>query len=97
VTIAASGLMTITDSHNNMLASGTLVAAADTSYLYDGTSNKLSDPCFGMFTFRMTTGGVQQDVFASFQGNAVVFSSFQTALLIQGYAPYTYYYGVGLR
>jgi len=51
VTIAASGLMTITDSHNNTLASGTLVAAADTSYLYDGTSNKLPDPCFGMFTF----------------------------------------------
>ena len=50
-----------------------------------------------MFTFRLTTGGVQQDVFASFQGNAVVFSSFQTALPIQGYAPYTYYYGVGLK
>jgi hypothetical protein len=97
VTIAASGLMTITDSQNKTLATGTLAAVADTSYLYDGTSNKLSDPCFGMFTFRMTTGGVQQDVFASFQGNAVVFSSFQTALPIQGYAPYTYYYGVALK
>ncbi len=97
VTIAANGLMTITDSQNNQLASGTLAAVADTAYLYDGTANTLSDPCWGMFTLRMTTGGMQQDVFASFQGNAVVFSSFQTALPIQGYAPYTYYYGVGLK
>ena len=50
-----------------------------------------------MFTFRVRAGGAQQDVFASFQGNAVVFSSFQTALPIHGYAPYTYYYGVGLK
>lgn len=97
VTIDASGVMTITDSQNNTLASGTLVAVADKQYLYDGTSTTLSDPCWGMFTFRMTTGGVQQDVFATFQGNAVVFSSFQTALPIAGYAPYTYYYGVGLK
>jgi hypothetical protein len=97
VTIAAGGLMTITDGQNNTMASGTLAAVADTAYLYDGTSGKLSDPCYGMFTFRMSTGGVQQDVFVSFQGNAVVFSSFQTALPIQGYAPYTYYYGVGLK
>jgi len=97
VTISATGQVTIADSQNNTLASGTLAAVADTPYLYDGTSNTLSDPCYGMFTFRMSTGGVQQDVFASFQGNAVIFSSFQTALPIQGYAPYTYYYGVGLK
>ncbi len=97
VTIGASGSMTIVDSQNNTLASGTLAAVADTSYLYDGTQNTLSDPCYGMFTFRMSTGGVQQDVFVSFQGNAVVFSSFQTALPVQGYAPYTYYYGVGVK
>ena len=97
VTISANGLMTITDSANHTLASGTLTAVADNSYLYDGTAKTLSDPCNGMFTFRMSTGGVQQDVFASFQGNAVIFSSFQTGLPIQGYAPYTYYYGVGLK
>jgi hypothetical protein len=89
--------VTITDSKNNTLASGTLAAVADTTYLYDGTANTLSDPCFGMFTFRTSTGGVQQDVFVSFQGNAVIFSSFQTALPIHGYAPYTYFYGVGLQ
>jgi hypothetical protein len=65
--------------------------------LYDGTSNTLPDPLFGMFTFRTTTSNSQQDVFVSFQGNAVVFSSFETGLPIAGYAPYTYFYGVGLK
>src|SRR5579871_1497497 len=97
VTIAVSGLITITDRQNNTLATGTLAPVADTAYLYDGTANKLSDPLYGMFTFRVLTGGVQQDVFVSFQGNAAVFSSFQTALPIAGYAPYTYYYGVALK
>jgi hypothetical protein len=97
ITISATGAMTITDSQNNTLATGTLAAVADTAYLYNGTSSELSDPLYGMFTFRMSTGGVQQDVFASFEGNAVIFSSFQTALPIAGYAPYTYYYGVGLK
>jgi hypothetical protein len=97
VTIGAGGLITITDAQNHTLATGTLAAVADTPYLYDGSSNTLSDPCYGMFTFRMSTGGLQQDVFVSFLGNAVVFSSFQTALPTQGYAPYTYYYGVGLK
>ena len=97
VLISANGQMTITDSKNNTLASGTLAAVEDTPYLYDGTANTLSDPCHGMFTFRTSTGGVQQDVFVSFQGDAVIFSSFQTALPVQGYAPYTYFYGVGLQ
>ena len=97
VTIATSGLVTIVDSAHNTLATGTVAAVADTPYIYDGTANTLPDPCFGMFTFRMSSGGVQQDVFATFQGNAVIFSSFQTGLPISGYAPYTYYYGVGLK
>jgi hypothetical protein len=69
---------------------------ADASYIYDGTANKLSDPCYGMFTFR-TTANSQQDVFVSFQGKAVIFASFQTALPLTNYAPYTYFYGVGLK
>lgn len=97
VLISANRQITITDSQNNTLASGTLAAVEDTPYLYDGTANTLSDPCHGMFTFRSSTGGVQQDVFVSFQNGAVIFSSFQTALPIQGYAPYTYFYGVGLQ
>jgi hypothetical protein len=96
VTISASGAVTIADSQGNTLAGGTLVPVADASYIYDGTQNKLSDPCYGMFTFR-TTANSQQDVFVTFQGNAVVFASFQTALPIVNYAPYTYFYGVGLK
>jgi hypothetical protein len=96
VTISASGAVTIADGQGNTLGGGTLVPVADTSYIYDGTSNKLSDPLNGVFTFR-TTANSQQDVFVSFQGNAVVFASFQTALPIVNYAPYTYFYGVGLK
>ena len=74
-----------------------LAAVEDTPYLYDGTANKLTDPCRGIFTLRVATCGTQQDGFVFFQGNAVIFSSFQTGLPIQGYAPYAYYYGVGLK
>ncbi len=97
LTISASGAVTITDSQNNTMASGTLVAVADASYIYDGTSNKLSDPCYGLFTFRTTTASSHQDVFVTFEGNAVIFSSFQTALPIQNNGTYTYFQGVGLK
>ena len=97
VKIGPDGSMTIADRQGQTLASGMLAAVEDTLYLFDGTINKLSDPCLGMFTLRVATGGAQQDVFVFFQANAVIFSSFQTGLPIQGYAPYTYYYGVGLK
>lgn len=96
VTVGANGSVTITDSQNNAMASGTMAAIADTSYIYDGTQNALSDPLYGMFTFR-TTGSAQQDVFVTFQSGAIIFSSFQTALPLQQYAPYTYFYGVGMK
>jgi hypothetical protein len=96
VTISASGVVSIT-SGQNTLASGTLAAVADTPYLYDGTANTLSDPCYGLFTFRTASTNSQQDVFVSFQSGAVIFSSFQTGLPIQPYAVYTYFYGVGLK
>lgn len=97
ISVSPGGLVTITDSGGNTLATGTLSAIADTSYLYDGNSNELSDPLCGMFTFRTTTANSQQDVFVQFEGNAMIFSSFETALPIAGYAPYTYFYGVGLK
>jgi hypothetical protein len=97
VTVSASGLVTITDSQSATMATGTLAAVADTSYIYDGTSNTLSDPLYGVFTFRAATANSQQDVFATFQGNAVIFSSFQTALPVQQNQTYTYFYGVGLK
>ncbi|HVI09096.1 MAG TPA: hypothetical protein VND65_12470 [Candidatus Binatia bacterium] len=97
ITIGSGGAVTITDSHNNPMASGTLAAVADTSYLYDGTANTLPDPLYGMFTFRTATANAQQDVYVSFQGNAVIFSSFQTVLPIVQNNTYTYFYGVGLK
>ena len=63
VTVGSNGSVTITDSQGNTIASGTLTAIADTSYIYDGTSATLSDPLYGMFTFRTSTANVQQDVF----------------------------------
>jgi len=97
VTVSSTGLITITDSQNNTLATGTLVAVADSSYLYDGTANKLSDPCNGLFTVRIATANSQQDLFVSFQGNAVIFGSFASDLPGQSSNPYTYFYGVGLK
>jgi hypothetical protein len=97
VTVGSDGSVTITDSQSNTLASGTLVAVADTAYLYNGTQSELSDPLYGMFTFRTTTGNSQQDVFVTFQGNAVIFSSLETGLPLQPNPTYSYFYGVGLK
>jgi len=97
ITIGADGSMTIRDSQGNLMATGTLAAIADTPYIYDGTANTLSDPLYGMFTFRTATANSQQDVYVSFQGHAVIFSSFQTALPLQQNAVYSYFYGVGLK
>ena len=97
VTIGANGSVTITDSAGNTIASGTLAAIADTPYIYDGTSNTLADPLYGMFTFRTSTSNSQQDVYISFEGNAVIFSSFTTGLPLVQNGVYTYFYGVGLQ
>lgn len=97
ITVTAAGAVTVTDSQSNVMASGTLVPVADASYIYDGTSNELADPCWGLFTFRSVTASVHQDVFVTFQGNAVLFSSFQTALPLVNGGTYTYFYGVGLK
>jgi hypothetical protein len=97
ITVSSTGTITIANAANNTLATGTLVAVADSPYLYDGTSNKLSDPCNGLFTVRTSTANSQQDLFVSFQGNAVIFGSFQSALPAQSSNPYTYFYGVGLK
>ncbi len=97
ITVSSAGLVTVTDAQNNVMATGTLVPVADVSYLYDGTANTLPDPCYGMFTFRTVTSNLHQEVFVSFQGNAVLFTSFQTALPVVNNATYMYFYGVGLK
>ena len=97
ISVSAGGAVTITDSQNNVMASGSLVPVADASYVYDGTANTLPDPCYGLFTFRIATSSLHQEVFVTFQGNAVIFSSFQTALPLVSGGTYTYFYGVGLK
>ncbi|MGB2632418.1 MAG: hypothetical protein WAM58_00650 [Candidatus Acidiferrum sp.] len=57
----------------------------------------LSDPCFGLFTVRIASATSLQDLFVSFQGNAAIFASFQSALPAAPTNPYTYFYGVGLK
>jgi len=65
--------------------------------LYDGTANTLADPCNGMFTLRTVTANSQQDLFVSFQGNAVLFGSFRAPQPTPPSSKYTYFYGVGLK
>jgi hypothetical protein len=95
--VGADGTITITGAQNNVLATGALVPLADSSYLYDGTANTLSDPCNGLFTVRTATTNSRQDLFVAFQSNAVIFGSFKSALPGQNSNPYTYFYGVGLK
>jgi hypothetical protein len=95
VAVSSGGDVTITDANGSTLASGTLTAVADTSYLY-GTAGELADPCYGLFTFRSNSGGVQQDVFVTFLGKSAVFSSFSAAQPSVAGETYDYFYGVGL-
>jgi hypothetical protein len=96
VTVTAGGGITITDAGSTVLASGTLVPLADSAYLY-GTPGQLADPCNGMFTVRTGTVSTQQDVFVTFLGQAVLFSSFKTALPMNGGNAYDYFYGAALK
>jgi len=92
--VGASGQVTFTDAKGNPLAQGTLTPVAQVSYLY-GAAGQLSDPCYGLFTFRLTTATSQQDVFVSFLGQAMLFSAFTANLSQPG--TYSYFYGVGLK
>jgi len=99
MTVTASGTVTLTDgSGNNLLPAGsTLTPVGAASYLYGG-AGLLQDPCWGLFTVRATTATTQQDIFFTFQGNAVLFSSFKAnSLAAQQNSTYNYYYGVGLK
>jgi hypothetical protein len=94
--VMSNGRATLQDAQSNVLAQGTLAPVADTSYLY-GANGELTDPCFGLFTFRVTTGNSQQDVFMTFQGRAVLFSSFQSKLPQDPSNTYDYFYGVAVK
>jgi hypothetical protein len=96
ITIDAQGNVTVTDSQGNTAIQTQLTAVADTPYLY-GSPGQLSDPCYGLFTFRISTQNSQQDVFVTFLDRAVIFASLTTPLPMQQGSPYQYLYGVGLK
>jgi len=72
-----------------------LTPVADAAYLVG--AGELTDPCFGLFTFHVTTANSQRDVFVTFQNRSVLFSSFSTSLPWQPANTYDYLYGVGLK
>jgi hypothetical protein len=94
--VGATGSVTLKNSQNVILAQGTLAPVADTSYLY-GSSGQLNDPCFGLFTFRVSTPTSQQDVFLTFQGHAVLFSYFRATLPFDPSNAYDYLYGAAIK
>jgi hypothetical protein len=73
----------------------TLTPVADASYLYG--AGELTDPCYGLFTFRVSTANSQQDVFVTFMDHTILFASFTAVLPANGSNPYDYLYGVGLK
>jgi hypothetical protein len=94
--VTSDGLVTMTDTQGTQIAQATLTPVADSSYLY-GSGGQLTDPCYGVFTFRVTTANAQQDVFVSFMGKAMLFSSFTANLPWNTVGTYNYFYGVALK
>ena len=93
--IDSSGQITVQDAQGATILQSQLIPVADASYLVG--PNELSDSCFGLFTFRVTTANSQRDVFVTFQNRSVLFSSFSTPLPWQQSNTYDYLYGVGLK
>ena len=96
VVVTATGQITLSDSSGSTMVKATLTPVADASYLY-GSAGELQDPCYGVFTFRVTTSSSQQDFFATFMGQAMLFSSFSAKLPWAQGGTYNYFYGVGLK
>lgn len=83
------------DGSGATLATGTMSPVAVASYL-QGTG-KLSDPCNGLFTLRLSTVSSTQDVFCTFLNGTVLFSSFKCPLPLDPGNAYEYFYGCGLK
>lgn len=95
IVISDRGQVSTKDSRGNLLLQATLTPVADAAYLYG--ADKLQDPCFGLFTFRVNTTSSQRDVFVTFMDRGVLFSSFKANLPWGPSSTYDYLYGVGLR
>ena len=95
ITVGSAGQVTVTDGSGKTLVQATLTPFADASYLHG--VGEVTDPCNGVFTFRVTTASSQQDVFVTFMGQAMLFSSFSADLPWGSGNTYNYLYGVGLK
>lgn len=95
IVIGVNGQITVQGSSGETLVQTTLTPVADAPYLY-GT-NELVDPCYGLFTFRVTTLSSQRDVFVAFMDHTILFASFTGMLPASQSNPYDYLYGVGLK
>jgi hypothetical protein len=95
ITIGENAQITVQNSQGNTLVQTTLTPVADASYLYG--AGELTDPCYGLFTFRVSTANSQQDVFVTFMDHTILFASFTGVLPANGGNPYDYLYGVGLK
>lgn len=93
--VSRAGGVTMNDALGNTIVQAVLTPVADVPYLYG--ANELQDPCYGVFTFRVTTPTLQQDVFVSFMDKAMLFSSFSANLPWSSGSTYDYLYGVGLK
>jgi uncharacterized protein YjdB len=96
-----SGNLSLTDGQGHTMATGLLVPVVNTPALYGtGSDGKLSDPCYGLFTFSNTDGpfgsNQTQQVFVAFTSGTVLLSSFSTNTSYNPGNDYNYFYGVGL-
>ncbi|HWY21588.1 MAG TPA: hypothetical protein VNX26_10235 [Candidatus Acidoferrum sp.] len=94
--VTAGGQVTVSDPQGNTIVQATLTPVADAPYLY-GSAGELQDPCFGLFTFRVTAAGIQQDVFVTFMDKSMLFASFSASLSLGQMGTYDYLYGVALK
>ncbi len=101
LSITSGGVATLTNADTNaVISTGTLIPVSSASYFYNGTSNEVTDPCYGLFTYRTTVAGVSQtDVYVAFDlggSGSAAFSMFTAALPLNNASPYNYLYGVAV-
>jgi hypothetical protein len=98
--ISSGGVVTLTNPATDaIISTGTLIPVSNVSYIFNGTANEVTDPCFGLFTYRTTTATSQTDVFVSFGlggSGSAAFAMFTSALPLNGSSPYNYLYGVAV-
>lgn len=95
IVVGSNAQITVQDSLGATIVQTSLTPVADAAYLFG--AGELTDPCFGLFTFRITTANSQQDVFVTFVDHALLFSSFTEVLPVAPGNTYDYLYGVGLK